>query len=797
MIEMFTPRWRKVVRDILENKPRTLLVTLAIAVGVFAFSGVFITRDVLINDMDASFREINPATITMAVFTPFEEGLERTIEGIPGVAQAEGRIQYSVQIQSGTDTWSNLDLFAVRNFNTLAVNTFEVEQGSFPPERREILLERTALAFLNKQVGDMVLVELPDGTQRELVIGGVVHDLNAIPANLFPQFTGYASMETVRWLGYYGELNYLNIVTDPDIRTVEEVQVVANRVTDRLGSYGYVIGFAQTLEPGRHWASDIVSGFVTVLGILGFLSLGLSAFLVINTISSILAQQKRQVGMMKAVGAQARQVVGVYLVMSGIFGGLALVIAVPVGYGLAVGLTTVLATFLNVNVSNFYIPGWVLAAQVLTAVGTPLLAAFVPVMMGTRITVREAVSDYGIGDMQTREGLIDRLITTIRGLPRPTMLSIRNTFRRKGRLALTLVTLTVAGAIFLSVLNLRSSVGIELDTIFKVFGYDVQMVFSEPQPVTRIQRVASLVPGVTRIEGWGFGSALPFQPDGTEGNDFTIFAPPIDTPFVVPTMEEGRWLEEGDTNKLVLSRQVVRDNPYLQVGDTVKLDVNGDSYRFEIVGIMSLTGPPFAYANFDYITRLTGAPGQSVVGIIGTEQHDAASQARIGRELQERFKRSGIPVSQTITTQQLIGAQAQQLDFFVYFMLFMAILLAIVGGLGLASTMSLNVMERTREIGVMRSIGAADNAVRNVFLTEGILIGMISWVLAAILSLPVSYAFATALGNAFFERPLVFSVSPIGFFWWLLIVLFVSSLASVLPSNRASRVSVRESLSYE
>jgi putative ABC transport system permease protein len=165
--------------------------------------------------------------------------------------------------------------------------------------------------------------------------------------------------------------------------------------------------------------------------------------------------------------------------------------------------------------------------------------------------------------------------------------------------------------------------------------------------------------------------------------------------------------------------------------------------------------------------------------------------------MEERLKRSGIGVSQTITQQAIIGANVSQFNFLIGFMLVMAIMLAVVGGLGLAGTMSLNVLERTREIGVMRAVGASNGSVRSVVLTEGILIGVLSWVAALILSIPASIGFSAIIGVAFFERPMAATFSVLGFGAWLIIVLVTSTVASLLPARRAARISVRESLAYE
>jgi putative ABC transport system permease protein len=124
-------------------------------------------------------------------------------------------------------------------------------------------------------------------------------------------------------------------------------------------------------------------------------------------------------------------------------------------------------------------------------------------------------------------------------------------------------------------------------------------------------------------------------------------------------------------------------------------------------------------------------------------------------------------------------------------------LIAIVGGLGLMGTMSINVIERTREIGVMRAVGASDGSVIQVFVVEGIFIGLLSWMVGVVLALPIGKLLSDAVGVAFLEAPLSYTFSTKGTLLWLAIVVVLASLASILPAWNASRLSVREVLAYE
>jgi len=127
----------------------------------------------------------------------------------------------------------------------------------------------------------------------------------------------------------------------------------------------------------------------------------------------------------------------------------------------------------------------------------------------------------------------------------------------------------------------------------------------------------------------------------------------------------------------------------------------------------------------------------------------------------------------------------------------MAVLIALVGGLGLMGTMSINVLERTREIGVMRAVGASDGAVLRVFVVEGLFIGLLSWLAGILLSLPISKLLSDVVGVSFLDEPLIYTFSLRGALLWLGLVLLLAGLASLLPAWNAARLTVREVLAYE
>ncbi|MEE9198960.1 MAG: FtsX-like permease family protein [Dehalococcoidia bacterium] len=792
---MLGPRWRKVIRDLWVNKTRTVLVVMAIAVGVFAFGSVFITREVLVADINTQYRAINASTIIMGI-SSFDDSLVQSVRRQKGVTGAQGRAVRSVKLITEQKTYI-LNRVAFDSYRDMPVNRISRETGSWPPARREILFERASIPLSGAQIGDSIVVELSHGHQRELKVAGTVHDLNALPANMFPVLTGYVSVETLAWLGLLSTYNELHIVAEDEFDSVSKLEEVADELRERLTRNGASVNAVQVREPGEHWAREPTQAFTLIMSAMGFFALILSGFLVVNTISAMFTQEKRQVGMMKAIGATGRQIVGLYLVLVAFYGLLALVVALPIGMGLAYLFISAIVGFLNIDILHFYLPMSVLLLQVIAALLVPIVASLIPVLGGVRVTVREAISSYGIG-ATGGHGLLDRLLLRVRGLPRPVLLSLRNAFRRKARLFLTLGTLILAGTLFITVVNVRGSLMTDLDGLVEMFfDYEIQLYLDGDYDSEGIERRIESVPGVVRAEARTGAAAQHIRPDGTKGATFSITGLPPDTDFMQPTLVSGRWLRENDRNALVLSSELAKDMPDIQAGDEIVVAIDDEEYEWEIVGTIQMSVERVAYADFSYLSGLKGDHGLTSTIVVRIEQKDGQSQSEMAEALEERLKQAGVKVGGTMTTDTIVSANASQFDFLVGFLLAMAAMAALIGGLGLAGIMSLNVMERTREIGVMRSIGASNIMVGSVVLTEGLLIGLISWVVAIPLSVPVALLFNAMLGQMIFGPPLGFVFLPSGLIIWLAIVVAISVVASLLPAYRATRMSVRETLAYE
>jgi putative ABC transport system permease protein len=421
------------------------------------------------------------------------------------------------------------------------------------------------------------------------------------------------------------------------------------------------------------------------------------------------------------------------------------------------------------------------------------------VLNGARMTVREAISNYGFTTGGSRS-FLDAILENVRGLPRPLLISLRNTFRRKGRLALTLFTLILGGAIFIGVYSVRDGLYQAIDKTFGYIQSDVNVEFGRSYRLERINAAVEDVPGIVSIEGWSQSIAQALRPDGVTGDDIILYAPPAKSTLIDPVMTAGRWLTPADENAIVVGNHFVKLRPEVGVGDVVRLRIEGKDYPFTVVGIYQMAGTvvyPIVYVNFEPLARIRNEAGQIYSLRVVTDSHDFARQQEVAKAMEMRFNYDDFVVGSIITGSETIQQQRVTIDVLVYLLLFMAVLIAVVGGLGLMGTMSMNVLERTREIGIMRSIGAVDLAIMQLVIVEGMVIGLISWAFGALLSIPIASGLNNIIGTSLLNVPMDYTFAVDGLITWAVVVVLLSAVACVIPARNAVRLTVRDVLAYE
>jgi putative ABC transport system permease protein len=799
-VKLLRPRWQKVLADLWEGRTRTLLVVASITVGVFAIGAIATSYAIMSKDLDTSYASIHPANIEM-VTTPFDDPFLDTVERISGVAQAEGRQSVTVRASKDGVSWLGLNLLAADSDVLAQINQLRPVAGAAAPAEHELLIGYSQMRDTGFRTGDVLTIQLPDGSERQMRVAGEVSDQTHAHDPMGNQ-RGYISRQTLTWLGQPRSYNRLLVTVSDQVDNEEHIQSVADAVEAKVEKNGGEVFRSSIFKSNEYPMADMALAVMGILGALGVLVMLLSSSLIVNTLNALFTQHLRQIGVMKLVGARRRQVLIMYLLMILAYSLIALLIAVPLGAWAGYGLSAMMAGMFSATLAGFRIVPGAVAIQVVIAICVPLAAGYIPVRNGSKISVHRAISNDRPGDQPVHSWLSSATGRLGAGLlSRPVLLSLRNTFRRKGRLALTLFTLTVAGAIFIAVFNVRESMEAYLDRLMQHFMADVTLTFERPYRTERVAQAAMQVPGVHAIEAWSGASAEILDPGDNVLDDLNLVAPPADTPLLNPEMKAGRWLQPGDQRALVVSDAIYDLYPDLKPGDNLRLRLtNGRAEEWTVVGVFSFTrmlGGIMGYADYNYVSESLGTPGQSSSYRVITNAHNIESQQAISNALDSHLRSQDYQVSDVEAGMVTRKQSAQGVNILIVFLLTMALLTAFVGSIGLAGTMGMNVLERTREIGVMRAIGAVDLAIMKSVVIEGMFIGLISWTLAWALSYPISVLMLRIITNAMLSDPIALSYTLQGVFIWLGVVVLLSALASVLPARNAARLTIREVLAYE
>jgi len=775
--------WRKAFRDFWQERARTILVVLAISLGISAFAAVLSSYAILTRELDRGYLETNPASAVLRVDSA-DDDLVKAILQNPEVSDAEPRRTISGQIKAGPVQWRNLILFVVHDYGNIRVSKLVPESGAWPPATGEILIERDAFQVVKANMGDAVTVKTTNGVERPLVISGSVHDVGQAQARMENIVYGYINLATLVQLGEEPRLNQLNILVAQNRFDENHIKLVVGDVEKLIKSRGHEVLRVDIPRPGKHPHSDLTGILLLSMSSFGLFVLVLSGILVINLLTAMMASQVRQIGVMKAIGGTRRQIASSYFGQALFLGIAAVIVSVPLGLLGSRALCRYMAIFLNFDINSFAVPVWVFLLVALVGIAAPLIAAAYPVWRGTATPVRVALSDFGLSQANFGASAFDRALTRIGGTFSLIALAIRNSFRRRARLVLTLLTLTAGGLFFLSALNVRASMINTLDRMFAARKSDLSVSLATAYEPEKIQKAVSNTSGVKSAEGW-------FTTEGSYGDlRLAIVALPPDTKLLDFDIIEGRKLTPADTDAIVINTALAGRDPKMRVGESVTLRIDSDEKAWHIVG---LTREAFSPTPVGYIP-LTGMVNSLRLALDNT---DPDSISALRAELDRNLEQQGVRARASSTkSESRFGFDQHMLMIYVFLIVTSAIVGG-VGGLGLMTTMSLNVLERRREMGVMRALGATPRLVSLMIVAEGMVIGLLSWAIAALLAWPISKAIGDFLVQVMFRSGLDFTFEPLGLVIWLVVSISLSALASFLPAWKASRTTVREALAYE
>lgn len=809
---------RKMLRDLWNHKLRTFQIVSIIGVGALAVGMIISTRDYVINGMHGLWLDSSPAMIGMYLTQPISDDMLRSLARIDGVIQVEGFAAESVEWQMvGTDhpeEWTAGTIIARSDYSDQELVQIDLEKGDWPTSDSIGIGQGSDTAF-GITVGSEIVIKT-DNRETDWQVTGQLYDPIAQP----PSFGGvpelFVTRETFDHLFGSVDYNRLFVTADVEVNPFDEAGAteVADRIKAKLEKQGIGSGGImppagnRVVDPNKHFFQDIMDGIFLILGIMAVLSLGLGLFLVYNSMNAIILNEVNQIGIMKSIGAGPIKIFFVYIGYAIIYGLLALILSVPVGILLGWQLNRVILAGFNATPEQFEIVWLAVTIQLLIGLLAPVLASLIPVYGGARTTVNDAINSYGLSAKVT---WLEKTLNQFKQASRMLLLMISNTFRHKGRVALTQITLVLSGLIFMMVMGVGDSINYTFGTqLFSILNSNISLMLSHNERIESVERLAHQLPEVDQAEVWMLNevNARPINAAESEDDPTVLtFAVPSDTQLYIPQMRAGRWLEAQSDHRMheIVINQGLADELGVGIGDQIILDPGPETeQRWVVVGI--LFDPLTVYTV--YVPRSTMAwdlaevdRGNTLWVKLGETHQSPADELRVEQDLRQLYRENGIELEARgvlagqSTSGEVIRAINNQFSTIVFLLSIMAIMIGVVGSIALSGILSLNVLERQRETGVMRAIGAMSKDISRLYIGEGLILGWLSWLIAMPLSIPAGRWMTLALTSAL-GIEITFHFTWRGPLYWLVIMTVLAILASWLPARRANRVSVRESLAY-
>jgi ABC-type antimicrobial peptide transport system permease subunit len=658
-------------------------------------------------------------------------------------------------------------------------------------------------------IGDLVTIETAPGTARLRVVG-LVRTAGVNPATT-DNALGYMSDDALRSLPAFTNpitapplaplrLQHISIKVD----SITQVNATAHALGSLLQAHQVTVFGASFPEPLTAQLQQ-VEGIFTLVRILAVLAVAMSGILLLNTVTTLVAEQTAIIGTMKALGGTRGTILRGYLLSVGLYSLLATAPGLALGIVGGAQLATALDQTIPLAPGPLVISPGLVALSLAVGFGVPLLAALWPLWTGTRVSVHAALSAYGISS-GSGSRLLVRLGGRLAWISQTTWLGLRSVFRKRARAALTLVMLTVAGTSFLVVQTTSASVNETVGSVWATIHADVEVYADEPYSQARAQ--IGTLPNVGRMERFGVAGGQ------TPWGKLALWGFEPETQIYQYQLTGGRWLRTDDTNVVLLSDDVAARTG-LRLGSRLTVTSLGghSSMTWTVIGTLkepvdSLGQIGAAVVPVTTLYEFEGTPAATAVDytnklLIQTKNrtpqavnHLADQIDTIGTNL---ILSGALPRGGGLGPVFLVQDEAlrHQRNFYVVYALLYAVALLIGGAgiLGLASTLAASVIERQREIGLWRSMGATNWRVAQVFWVEGLALGGLAWCFGALLGLPLALAFVQALSRLVVPIDLI--IDPLAFGIMLVAILGMVTLASVVPASRAARVRIVGLLRYE
>jgi putative ABC transport system permease protein len=776
------------MRELCVHPQRTALVVAALVLGVWGAGTPIVSWLILQPDLAANFERTRPPHLLLHSDDFGRLDLAAFVAR-PDVESATLRDFGLHRVEVKPDVWLPLFLFGVDDFENAPLAKLLPQAGAHVPPPGSVLVERDGLRVSNFAMGAAPRIRV-GGQMRTMPISGVTFDASQAPATQDAFIYAYADRPT--WSALTGRPSGQRLALRlEDVHSADDVRVVSGRLQRDLAAAGIIVTRSEVPRFEQHphqWQLSTLLFLISALGLLSFL---MAAVLVSQLMRAVLAGQVQQIGVLKAMGATRRQVLRMALLTSSAMGAMAGLLGVPLAVLSAVRFSAFVAATLNFDVLSVVTPGVVLALCAVS-LALPVLFSLPTLLRGTRVTVREA-----LGEVRAVAPAASRR-TQRSSLPPMFVLAARNVLRDRTRLVVTVLSMALGVAIFETAFNVRASLWHMLSQASQENRHDVQVVLSAP--TSREQALAPFagVANVARVESWSGGQGEIQSRVLATAEGVGVVALPRDSELLRLRLMQGRWLQRSDQLEVVLNQQGWLSYGHPPVGSIFELTIRGRSQQALLVGLAQQLDRPKLYVDqADFDARFNPQHEVTTLAFVA-ERRTYAEVLTLKRDLERAVGRSSLPVLFVMSHAERVRIIYDHLDIILVALSLLSFLVLLVSAIGNASAVGVDVLQRTRELGVMRAIGATARAISRLLCWEGLLVSGLGILAGLALAVPLTRVAVAFFGDLMLGEGATLdpALSVLGVVVTVVATFAFGWLASWFPARGALRVPTSEALAW-
>jgi putative ABC transport system permease protein len=766
----------KLLRDCWRSKGKLLLMVLAAGLSAWGISSVIYSYLMAERDFQVNFARTFPADIEIVVEN-YREGIEEQFLADENVIDIERREVLGGRIQYLKGEWMPFILFGVEDIQRMRLDVFRVlEEDARSPGK--ILIETNATYFLDP-AKDSIRVRFPNKGEVKWKISGTSHDARLAPARMeravFAHATSIDLLEPFLKEGQRRLLIETNVSADKKL-----LQDISGRLKAIAAQAGCRIQFVSIPLPGQHIHQNIVDGisflqksFGTILSVMGMILL------------TWIFPQVGDVGVMKALGASAIRIFYGYVIVLLLIVATGLLLGIPLGYKTATLYNNTVAFIQNFEPVEALLPFWTHAMVAITGMGVPLLFAVRPLSKAARTTVHQAMNKTFYTPQKKFFHLSQNYISESR-----LKYSVNNLFRNSQRTMLTAFLIAVGLGLFFTASNLEYSVRTELANFARTTRYDLRVRFSQELETTEIPFLYEL-PFVEHISPMK-DTMVTYRPPNaahTETRSLRILSPDhvVDDDFVL----QGKVDKNCKECLYICGEGIKQEFTGVAPGEPVELTYpSGDIKTFRFSGVfkdMAAIGSPFFIIDDDETRRFNALAFEIKPGFSISEASNSIDDALLDH---------GIEMRGMLSVDRRLASLQGHLEPTYLIIKVMGMFTVLLGFLGLLMVLNLTLQERTREIGILKSIGCSFQKISGIFQLEFLLVSILSIGLGILAAIPLTSALCEVLGETVIHHaiPPKNHLPVIGMTAFLL--LFAQTVSISVNNRFKIRKNARELMGY-